>query len=214
MAAYGDFDVAADNNHGRYSKRLRRTIEEIAKLEARQARRRLDFTHKLTTDLTKNHGFVGREDLDVKNMAASAKGTPEAPGTNVAQKAGLNRSILDNIPGERARQLAYKARWYGSLDVTVPAPGTSQTCPSCHVRDPLSRKGCGRSFACVHCGYQGHADWTASVEIERRALAQTVIRALIHAGGHPVNSAGRGARKASPSRGRKAPGASANHPQG
>jgi len=205
---------AKRHNHGRYSNRLRRTISERAKLEARQARRRLDFTHTLTTDLTKNHGFVGREDLDVKNMTASARGTKEAPGTNVAQKAGLDRAILDNTPGERARQLAYTSRWYGSLDVPVPAPGTSQTCPQCHKRDPLSRKGCGRSFACVRCGYQGHADWSASVEIERRALAQIVVRALIHAGGHPVNSAGRGASKASPSRGRKAPGASANHPQG
>ena len=204
---------AKRHNHGRYSKRLRKTIEEMAKLQARQTRRRLDFTHKLTTDLTKNHGYVGREDLHVAAMTASAKGSAEEPGKHVAQKAGLNRSILDNIPGERTRQLGYKARWYGSLEVPVPAPGTSQTCPECHVRDPESRKGCGRSFACVHCRYQGHADKVASIEIERRALAQIVIRALIHAGGHPVNSTGRGTRKASPSRGRKAPGASVNHPQ-
>jgi putative transposase len=42
---------AKRHNHGRYSRRLRRTIAEIARLRARQARRRLDFTHKLTTDL-------------------------------------------------------------------------------------------------------------------------------------------------------------------
>ena len=38
-------------NRGGYSGRLRRTIAEIARLRARQARRRADFTHKLTTDL-------------------------------------------------------------------------------------------------------------------------------------------------------------------
>ncbi len=174
---------AKKHNHGRYSKRLGRTIAEIGKLRARQARRRLDFTHKLTTDLAKNHGYVGTEDLRVKNMTASAKGSVEAPGENVAQKAGLNRSVLDNTPGERARQLDYKCPWYGSWHEPVPAPGTSQTCPACHARDPKSRRGCGRVFACVHCGHEAHADKVASEEIERRAEARIVVNALVIAGG-------------------------------
>jgi putative transposase len=36
--------------------RLRRSINEIAKLRARQARRRADFTHRFTTDVAKRHG--------------------------------------------------------------------------------------------------------------------------------------------------------------
>jgi putative transposase len=92
---------AKRHNGGRYSNRLRRTIAEIAKLRARQARRRQDFTHKLTTDLTKSHGWVATEDLRVKGMTKSAKGTTAKPGRNVTQKAGLNRGILDNAPHER-----------------------------------------------------------------------------------------------------------------
>ena len=92
-------------NRGGYSGRLRRTIAEIARVRARQARRRADFTHKLTTDLAKRHGWVGIEDLRVKAMTASARGSMEQPGSNVRAKAGLNRSVLDNIPGERRRQL-------------------------------------------------------------------------------------------------------------
>jgi putative transposase len=49
-------------------------------LKARQARRRLDFTHKLTSDLAKSHGWVGIEDLRVRDMTHSAKGTAVAPG--------------------------------------------------------------------------------------------------------------------------------------
>jgi putative transposase len=34
-------------------------------------------------------------DLPVRNMTRSAAGTVEHPGSNVRQKAGLNKSILD-----------------------------------------------------------------------------------------------------------------------
>jgi putative transposase len=57
---------AKRHNRGRYSRGLRRTIAQIVALRARQARRRLDSTHKLTTDLAKSHGWIGIEDLRVK----------------------------------------------------------------------------------------------------------------------------------------------------
>ncbi|MFD8085650.1 RNA-guided endonuclease InsQ/TnpB family protein [Kitasatospora sp. NPDC059722] len=162
---------AKKHNGGRYSNRLRRTMAEIAKIRARQANRRADFTHKLTTDLAQNHGFVGIEDLRVNNMTKSAKGTMDTPGKNVAAKAGLNRSILDNAPGERRRQLEYKCRMYGSELIPVPAFHTSQTCgnPACGKVDPASRPGCGRLFRCVNCGWEDDADHNASMEIEVRA---------------------------------------------
>jgi putative transposase len=160
---------AKRHNRGRYSRRLRRTIAQVARLRARQARRRLDFTHKLTTDLAKSHGWVGLEDLRVKNLTRSAKGTAQAPGRGVTAKAGLHRGILDNAPFERRRQLAYKAPRFGSELRVVPAPGTSQTCSACGHRDPESRPGCGRVFACTVCGHQAHADHNASAVIEARA---------------------------------------------
>ena len=48
-----------------------------------------------------------------RGMSASARGTRACPGKRVRQKAGLNRSLLDAAFGEFARQLAYKAEWYG-----------------------------------------------------------------------------------------------------
>ncbi len=185
---------ANKHNGGRYSNRLRHTINQIAALRARQARRRLDFTHKLTADLAKNHGWVGVEDLRVKNMTASAKGTVENPGINVAQKARLNRGILDNAPGERRRQLSYKCLRYGSVLVQVPAPGTSQSCPECGVRESDNRPGCGRAFTCVQCGHQAHADKVGAINIERRAAHQLL------AGGPPANSTGRPSQRPKPSR--------------
>ena len=171
---------AKRHNGGRYSNRLRRTIAEIAKLRARQARRRQDFTHKLTTDLTKSHGWVAIEDLRVKRMTKSAKGTTAKPGRNVKQKAGLNRSILDNAPYERRRQLVYKAPRFGSELRLVPAPGTSQTCSACGTRDPESRQGCGRTFACTACGHQAHADLNAACNIQRLAAGQAAYSTRSH----------------------------------
>ncbi|MEU9375257.1 transposase [Streptomyces sp. NPDC048255] len=160
---------AKKHQGGKYSRRLRTTIAQIARLTTLRANRRRDFTHKLTTDLAKNHGLIGIEDLRVRNMSKSAKGTAESPGKNVRAKAALNRSILDNTPGERRRQLEYKTRMYGSVLVAVPPFHTSQTCAACGLVDPESRKGCGRLFACTRCEHVDDADHNASVEIEARA---------------------------------------------
>jgi putative transposase len=175
---------AKRHNGGCYSNRLRRTINEISKLRARQARRRDDFTNKLTTDLAKRHGFVAIEDLRVKGMTGSARGNAERPGTNVTAKAGLNREILDNTWGMRRRQLAYKCPMFGSELVIVPAYGTSQTCAECGRRDPANRPGCGRTFACQHCGHLDHADRNAALVIETRAAGRAVnsTRSRLHDG--------------------------------
>jgi putative transposase len=171
---------AKRHNRGRSSRRLRRTIAQVAALRARQARRRLDFTHKLTSDLAKSHGWVGIEDLRVKSMARSANGTILAPGRGVTAKAALNRGILDNAPYERRRQLAYKTEYYGSQLRLVRPAFTSQTCSACGHRDPASRPGCGRMFACTACGHQAHADLNAARNIERMAAGQAVHSTRSH----------------------------------
>ncbi|WP_298403707.1 transposase, partial [Ferrimicrobium sp.] len=67
----------------------------IAKLSAKESDRRKDWIEKTTTELVRNYDLIVLEDLKVKNMTRSAKGTVESPGKNVAQKSGLNRSILE-----------------------------------------------------------------------------------------------------------------------
>ena len=56
-----------------------------------------------------DHDLIALEDLGVKNMIRSAKGTVENPGKNVAQKSGLNRSILEQGWGMFHRRLTDKA---------------------------------------------------------------------------------------------------------
>jgi putative transposase len=129
----------------------------------------------------------------VKSMTKRATGTVGQPGSNVRQKAGLNRVILDNAPYERRRQLTYKTPRFGSQLRLVPPAFTSQTCSVCGHRDPQSRPGCGRVFACTACGHQAHADHNASAVIEARAR---------RAGGTVTNSTRSHPRVARPARSR------------
>ena len=110
------------------------------------------------------------EDLQVKNMSASNKGTKVKPGKRVAQKTGLNRAILDASPFELRRQLKYKTQWRGGLLVSVPPQNTSRKCPECQHTAAENRKRQAK-FACVECGFSAHADYVGAVNIKEAGLA-------------------------------------------
>ncbi|QQM47023.1 transposase [Streptomyces liliifuscus] len=114
-------------------------------------------------------------------MTKNARGSRVEPGMRVAQKAALNRGVLDNLPGERRRQLVYKCPVFGSVLVAVTPVGTSQTCGVCRQRDPASR--ISRDvFVCTKCGHTDDADHNASVVILARGLRTAVGKAS--AAGH------------------------------
>ena len=111
------------------------------------------------------------EDLNMQAMTASAAGTVEAPGSQVRQKAGLNKAILDQGWGEFRRQLGYKQDWRGGWLLAVPAPYTSQTCPECgHVA--AENRPSQAVFRCVACGYEANADDVGSINIARAGHAR------------------------------------------
>lgn len=111
------------------------------------------------------------EDLKVKNMSASARGTIEAPGRNVSAKLGLNKAILDQGWGEFRRQLEYKARWLGGEVIAVNPKNTSRCCSGCHFTSPLNRQ-TQSNFECQACGYAENADLNASLNILRAGHAR------------------------------------------
>ena len=136
----------------KFSNNWKKEKKKLQRLHARMANVRQDFLHKTSTTLSKNHAMVCVEDLQVKNLSRSAKGTVEKPGKRVRQKSGLNRRILDQGWGEFRRQLSYKLEWNGGLLVGVLAAYTSQTCPSCsHVA--AENRLTQAMFNCVQCGY-------------------------------------------------------------
>lgn len=148
----------------------REAHDHVVRLQALVAARRASAQHLLTKRLVTQFEHVAIEDLRVKNMTRSAKGSLEAPGRNVRAKAGLNRAILDVGFGEIRRQLEYKAAWHGTRITAVNPAYTSQTCNQCGHVDAKSRR-TRDLFTCTHCGHRTHADIGAAVNIKHRALA-------------------------------------------
>ncbi|WP_264802706.1 transposase, partial [Acetobacter fabarum] len=57
----------------------------VAALKAKAARIRKHWAHETTTTICRNHGTTVIERLRTRDMTASAAGTMEEPGSNVAQ---------------------------------------------------------------------------------------------------------------------------------
>jgi transposase len=145
----------------RGSKRRGRVKAQAARLKARAADRRRDWAEKTSTDLARRFDVIRVEDLSIKNMTRSARGTAKAPGRNVAQKAGLNREIGRSGWGALVRRLEDKAP--GRVQ-KVPPAYTSQRCSACGHVDARSRESQAR-FACTACGYACNADVNAARNI-------------------------------------------------
>jgi putative transposase len=143
--------------------------QKITKLHSRIAQTRNDFLHQTSTPISKNHAMIVMEDLKVGNMSRSARGTLDTQGKQVAQKSGLNRSILDQGWGEFRRQLEYKQEWLGGWLITVPSHHTSQTCSVCGHVAKENRKS-QAEFHCVACGHENNADVNAATNILKRGF--------------------------------------------
>jgi transposase len=122
---------------------------------------------KTSTSLARRFDLIRVEDLKIRNMIRSAKGTVERPGRNVRQKAGLNRSILAAGWGLLVQRLEHKAS--GRIEKVHPA-FTSQRCSSCGHIAADSRES-QALFVCVACHYTCHADVNAAKNIAAGTIA-------------------------------------------
>jgi len=132
---------------------------------------RLDPTPVRSRRIAKNHGVVVLEDLRTKAMLKSVKGGVKAPGSNVAAKSGINRSILDQGWGIFRALLDYKLAdrtLIGALALVNPAC-TSQTC-SCRRHKAADNRLRQDLFSCVACGHTEHADINAAKNILRQGM--------------------------------------------
>jgi transposase len=161
------------------SNRRTRIKAAIARLKALEADRRRDWVEKTTTSLARGYDLIAVEGLNVAAMTRSARGTIDAPGAGVRQKAGLNRAILAGGWGVLVRRLQDKAP--GRV-VKINPCYTSQTCHACGHRAPDNRES-QAVFRCVACGHRANADVNAAENIRDTAIKDTAVGRTVAARG-------------------------------
>ena len=93
----------------RGSIRYRRLTERIARIKAREARKRREALHLWTTEIAREF-----RDLEIvapssiKETTASGRGNERNWGAAVETKAALNRHVLDQAPALAIQMLEYK----------------------------------------------------------------------------------------------------------
>jgi putative transposase len=153
------------------SNNLRKASRKVARVQERIAAIRRDWQHKLTTRIVRENQVIAIEDLAVRGMTASARGTAQQPGRRVRQKAGLNRAVLNAGFAELRRQIEHKAQWAGreviAIDRWYPS---SKRCGACgHVLSKLALS--TRRWTCPSCGQLHDRDVNAAKNILAAALA-------------------------------------------
>lgn len=180
----------------RNSRRRQKVRARFAAAQRKVRNARRTHLHQVSAVIARDHALIAVEKLNLRNMSRSARGTREAPGSNVRQKTGLNRALADAAPGRLISMLRYKAARAGGVLVEVDPRGSSQECSSCGalVRKDLSQ----RRHVCS-CGANLHRDHNAALVILARGLAAHGAAGVpgdVNVGHGPERRPGRAERRA------------------
>lgn len=174
-----DFIITSDGIKYKNEKYLKQSLEKLAKLQRQLSRKsigsnnwnkarikvaklqehitnqRLDFSHKLSTQLIRENDIICIENLRVSNMLKNHK---------------LARSISDAAWSQFVSQLEYKANWYDKILVKVDSfYPSSKTCSICGYKN-LELTLADRYWTCPECGAYLDRDINAAKNILNEGL--------------------------------------------
>lgn len=135
----------------RHSNRHKVLRQRIAKLRRHIANQRMDFIHKLTTDILSRYDTVCLENLNVEGMMKNHH------LANVIQSASW---------GEFIRQMSYKSEWKGKNLIFIGRfEPSSKTCWKCgYINRELKLS--DREWTCPECGERHDRDVNAARNIK------------------------------------------------
>jgi len=144
-------------NRERSRIKLAKTYEKITNVK-------LDYAHKLTTDIIKNHDIICMEDLSIIDMMKTHK------------KAKLIQEVSWY---EIVKQLKYKSEWnnrkFVQIDRYFPS---SKTCNNCgYINQSLKES--DRGWNCHSCNVYHDRDYNASLNILKQGLSGLGIKSDI-----------------------------------
>jgi putative transposase len=171
----------------RGSRNRSKAVIQLAREHTRIANIRQNFLHQVSSQLAKTHSQLAIEDLATANLIRNKH---------------LSRAIADVGWGEFARQLTYKANWFGGELVTCDRWfASTRMCSACGTTNKRMRLA-ERTFRCSSCGLMVDRDSNAAANLA--AWADAAVLAPAHApdrqaGGRVTKASGGGTRAASSS---------------
>ncbi len=156
------------------SRRWRKERSTVSKLQRKVTRQREHWLHQTTSNIVSSNSLVAGEQLNVLGMTGKAKKAHESAvrlrlpqnsrkgGKRKAQKAGLNRSILEVAFGMIGQMLSYKLAEAGGFYVESPTRTLkpTQRCAKCWELTPKTLV--DRVHICAHCSHTEDRDINAA----------------------------------------------------
>lgn len=131
----------------------------VKAIQARTARRRLDFLHKQSAAIARAFDHIAVGNVNASGLAQTS----------------LAKSVLDAGWSSFRKMLAYKAMRHGARYVEVDERFTTQTCSNCGALPDSRPKGIAglgiREWECSECGAVHDRDRNAALNILRRGRA-------------------------------------------
>ena len=131
----------------------------VKAIQARTARRRLDFLHNRSVELARAFDHIAVGNVNASGLAQTS----------------LAKSVLDAGWSSFRKMLAYKAIRHGARYVEVDERFTTQTCSNCGALPDSRPKGIAglgiREWECSECGVVHDRDRNAALNILRRGRA-------------------------------------------
>lgn len=136
-------------------KNYQKQKQKVAKVHDKIKHQRLDYLHKVSHDIVKNHDYIVLETLKIKNLMKNRK---------------LSKSIADVGWSIFINMLRYKSERFGKAMVQIDQwfP-SSQICSHCNHQDGKKALSI-REWTCTNCHVKHDRDINAAINIKNKGL--------------------------------------------